>query len=187
MSFFKKIVASDLKIDLFGRNFNYVEDKWDAIAPYRYSIAYENYSGDHYWTEKLADVLICETMPIYYGCQNVERYFPRESIVTIKPDDKHVVEKIKEIVNSSAREDNIEAIRESKYLILNKYNMLARLASEVEKHASFMATGKEKKIEIKRVKPAYPYRINYKHILRWPLRIAKNLAKSMKMKNINRQ
>lgn len=46
------------QLDIFGRGFNYVNDKWDAIADYKYHVAIENSQYPHYWTEKLADAFL---------------------------------------------------------------------------------------------------------------------------------
>ena len=46
-------------VDFYGRNGRRVGDKMDALLPYRYHIALENGSGDHTWTQKLSDPLLC--------------------------------------------------------------------------------------------------------------------------------
>ena len=43
-----------LPLDLYGKGFNPIQDKFDALGAYRYSLAVENYSGPDYWTEKIA-------------------------------------------------------------------------------------------------------------------------------------
>ncbi|HKI49344.1 MAG TPA: glycosyltransferase family 10, partial [Desulfobacteria bacterium] len=68
-----------LDIDLFGRAVQFIEDKWDGLAPYKYSLAIENSSGPDYWTEKIADCFLSWSVPIYYGCTNLEDYFPPAS------------------------------------------------------------------------------------------------------------
>lgn len=62
-------------VDFYGRGFNEVEDKWEALAPYRFTIAMENGSERDYWTEKLADALLARCIPLYCGCPNVRDYF----------------------------------------------------------------------------------------------------------------
>lgn len=77
-------------IDLFGRGIEAIGDKWDGLAPYRYSLAVENGSHDDYWTEKIADCFLAWTLPFYYGCSNLEEYFPERSFIRIdieKPDE----------------------------------------------------------------------------------------------------
>lgn len=71
--------------DLFGRGIRPIEDKCDALYPYKYSIAIENTVCPHYWTEKIADCFLSWTMPFYYGAPNIFDYFPEKSLVWIDP------------------------------------------------------------------------------------------------------
>ena len=87
-------------IDVFGRGIRCVKDKWDGLAPYKYSLAVENSSGPDYWTEKVADCFLTRTVPIYYGCTNLEEYFPKESFIRIDVDQPEAsLKKIREIID----------------------------------------------------------------------------------------
>ncbi|MFV0445254.1 MAG: hypothetical protein ACK5Q5_16880, partial [Planctomycetaceae bacterium] len=55
-------------IACFGKGIRTILNKRDALAPFRFSIAMENASSNLYFTEKLVDCLLLETIPIYYGC-----------------------------------------------------------------------------------------------------------------------
>ena len=55
------------RAEYFGWEFSPVDDKLDAIAPYKYHIAIENTALENYWTEKLTDAWIGWSLPIYYG------------------------------------------------------------------------------------------------------------------------
>lgn len=121
-------LKTKVDFDLFGRGFSPVADKWDALAPYRYSIAFENTIAPHYFTEKLMDCFVCHTMPIYVGAPNIADYFPDKSIVVIDPSDPDVFNKIKDVVASNLWLDRMPYLLEAKKLVLNKYNMYARLA-----------------------------------------------------------
>ncbi|MFV0444345.1 MAG: hypothetical protein ACK5Q5_12315, partial [Planctomycetaceae bacterium] len=53
-----------------------------ALAPFRFSIAMENASSNLYFTEKLVDCLLLETIPIYYGCPAIDSLFdPRGMLI----------------------------------------------------------------------------------------------------------
>jgi hypothetical protein len=130
---FLQRLRQELAFDLYGRGFRRVYDKWDVLAPYRYSIAFENVCAPLYFTEKLMDCFVCETMPIYVGDPQITACFPRESLVVIDPDAPDVVEKIRSVVESDLWARNRDAILEAKRRVLNHYNvfaMLARLISE---------------------------------------------------------
>jgi len=117
------------RLDVYGRGFCELKDKWDAIAPYKYHIALENSFYPHYWSEKLADTYLSNTYPIYYGCPNVHDYFPTNSLTTIyikKP--KEAIKKIEEAIKNKSYERSQKAIASAKDLVLNKYNFFPRMA-----------------------------------------------------------
>jgi hypothetical protein len=123
MSFLEDIKKSGLDIDLFGRGIKEIDDKWDGLEPYKYALAIENSSSKDYWTEKLADCYLSYTMPIYYGCTNIDEYFPKDSMIKIdinKP--KEAIEIIKKSLEEKVWEKNIEAIKEAREFVLDKYN-----------------------------------------------------------------
>lgn len=66
--------------DWYGRGIHEIDDKWVAIAPYRYHLVFENSRWDHYWTEKLTDAYLGFSKPIYIGCPNIMDYFPENSL-----------------------------------------------------------------------------------------------------------
>ena len=74
-------IISFIKAPLsIGFGFNPITNKKNAIDPYLYSIAIENSSYRHYWTEKISDVFLGYSAPIYYGCKNLDEY----SLETVK-------------------------------------------------------------------------------------------------------
>lgn len=54
-------------IDIFGYGINPIKRKFDALAPYKYSIVIESSNRWGYFSEKLIDCLSVGTMPIYWG------------------------------------------------------------------------------------------------------------------------
>jgi len=121
------------KVDLFGRGINEVEDKWDALAPYKYHVALENAVQPDYWTEKITDVYLAGSYPIYYGCPNIGDYFPEGSYTTIDIDDfEGSVARIEKTISDGTYERSLSKIMEARDLCLDKYNMFPMLASFVE-------------------------------------------------------
>jgi len=133
---FLRIVQDDksLDIDLFGRAVCYIEDKWDGLAQYRYSIAAENTSWTDYWTEKIADCFLTWTVPIYYGCNNLEKYFPADSFIRIdieKPE--QAIDIIKQTLRDDDWERRLPALEEARRRVLYEYQIfpyLTRLLHE---------------------------------------------------------
>ncbi|PTX56801.1 glycosyl transferase family 10 (putative fucosyltransferase) [Litoreibacter ponti] len=71
----ERIRATGLDVDILGRGYAPFELKEDGLAPYRYSVVIENSREPSYFTEKLIDALICETVPIYWGAPDIAEYF----------------------------------------------------------------------------------------------------------------
>ncbi len=130
MRFLEKI-KDRIPFDLYGRGFTPITDKWDGIAPYRYSIAFENFSNPHYWSEKIADCFLAWTMPIYFGCTRITDFFPAEAMIRIDPEDPHVVERIREATESDAWIRNRDAIAHARELVLRKYQFFPLITREI--------------------------------------------------------
>ena len=47
-----------------------------------FSICVENVKKDYYFSEKLIDCFLCKSIPVYYGCSNIEQYFNMEGIIS---------------------------------------------------------------------------------------------------------
>lgn len=124
-------LSRSVKFDLWGRGYNSIADKWDGLAPYKYSIIFENYSNPLYWSEKLADAFLCWTYPIYYGCTEIEKFFPHESLFRFDISNPQAIEEIIEIVNGDLWAKNIDAIDYSRQLILNKYQFFPFITNEI--------------------------------------------------------
>ena len=153
-----------LELDLYGKKINFIEDKWDGLAPYKYSFAMENTSGLDYWTEKIADCFLSWTVPLYYGCTNLEDYFPKESFIRIdvgQPEKS--LAKIRRIINEDNWERYIPALEEARNLVLNRYQLFPFLSEMIH----FQPEGKSEKASFiipayKRSKEAQIHHIIYK-------------------------
>jgi hypothetical protein len=135
MDFLEHIRNSDLGVAVFGKGIAYIEDKWSGLAPFRYSLAIENSNSPDYWTEKLADCFLSYTLPLYYGCPNLETYFPEESFIRIdimKPEE--AVAKVRDAIENGEWEKRLEAIREARDLVLNRYNFFAQVECLVKSY-----------------------------------------------------
>ena len=130
MDFLESI--SDLPfVHLFGRGIKEVDSKWDVMKTSKYTIAYENFRNDYYWTEKISDCFLSYNVPLYFGCERIEDYFPSEAIIQIDPQDKHIKQFLKETLNSKAYETRLEAIKEARTLVLDKYQMFPFISNQI--------------------------------------------------------
>lgn len=64
------------KIDFIaGKGYEEIENKLIALKDFRYQITIENCNIDYYFTEKLIDCFITGTIPIYWGCPSIGKFF----------------------------------------------------------------------------------------------------------------
>ena len=99
------------------------QDKKAGLLPYKYHFACENGSKPFYFTEKIIDPLLCWSMPIYWGCENIGKFLPKGSYINIDVNDPMAIDKIIEISNSDLWENSLDKIGEARELILDKYNL----------------------------------------------------------------
>jgi len=61
-------------IDFYGRGYKTIDYKAEALEDYMFHICMENSFIPDYWTEKFSDPVLAQSVPIYAGCTNIERY-----------------------------------------------------------------------------------------------------------------
>lgn len=121
------------KIDgIFGRAYKPIAANYDGILDYRYNIIFENRKEDFYFSEKLIDCLLCGTVPIYWGCPSIGKFFNPKGFICIKS-----VEELGGVLDHISEEDyknRLDAIREN-YKIAKEYIHFDKwLRIEIEKN-----------------------------------------------------
>ncbi|KUJ73375.1 hypothetical protein AVO45_14930 [Ruegeria marisrubri] len=69
------------EVDIMGRGYTPFERKADGLAPYRFSVVIENVQEPNYFSEKLIDAILCNTVPIYWGCPNIEQFLDTTGMI----------------------------------------------------------------------------------------------------------
>jgi hypothetical protein len=132
--------ALDLKnhfgehLDLFGIGINPIKDKWDAIAPYRYSVVLENFRNYNYISEKLYDTYLAQAFPFYHGCKNIDDYYPKEAYEEIDINYlDYSIDVIERAINDPEHYINAAPyLNRAKDLTLNKYNVFKIITDYIE-------------------------------------------------------
>lgn len=75
-------------VTLMGRSYAPFEHKHDGLAPFRFSVAIENIRVQGYFSKKLVDALLCETVPIYWGAPDVADYFDPGGMIVCATQDE---------------------------------------------------------------------------------------------------
>ena len=105
------------ELDLFGHGIRPMDDKAEALDPYRYHVAVENHRSPHHWTEKLADAFLGCTLPFYFGAPNAADYFPPESFVAIDIDrPEETAARIRAAIESEEYERRLHDIQQKSLL-----------------------------------------------------------------------
>lgn len=97
--------------------------KWDGLEHYSYSIAIENDCKENYFSEKFSDCILSWTIPIYYGCPNIGKYFPKDCYYWLDITKPDCFERLDYILKQPITEKQINAVREARDIILNKQNI----------------------------------------------------------------
>lgn len=122
---------------------NYIPDKWDGIAPFKYHIAIENTSIPNYWTEKLADSYLAGAYPFYFGCTNLDDYFPSNSFTAIDiTDPEEAIDIIIRGIKQNRYERSIDSLNEAKRLVMDEYNIFPFIADIANRSMAYSRSEK---------------------------------------------
>ena len=96
----------------------------DAIADYEYSIEYDVGPCENYFSERFYDALLLWTTPIYFGCQNIEKYIPHKNKAYYMFN-QHELTDTNHVYDCIQQPKYWAEIAEVRDLLLNKYQMWA--------------------------------------------------------------
>jgi hypothetical protein len=96
----------------------------EMCKDYLFTIAIENTSHDHYFTEKIINPFINNTVPLYWGCKRVEEYFPKHTIRLTGNITRDVI-----IIHSVLRNPNkyTAEYKIDQEMVLNKVNLVKNI------------------------------------------------------------
>lgn len=124
------------QIDVYGKKYHFIDDKAEAILPYRFHLCIENSSIDDYWTEKLSDPILGYSIPIYIGCTNIRRYFPEDAMYVCSMEDENgIYATLDYIINNpqEAYEAKWNGLNLARKRILDEYNIIQTIEYVLEK------------------------------------------------------
>ena len=93
------------------------EDDKKHLFKSQFSIAIESTSVENYFSEKLIDCLITKTIPIYWGCPNIEEFFDTRGMIIVNSVDD-LIKKVNKLTPETYKkkkkyvEENFELAKE---------------------------------------------------------------------------
>lgn len=125
------------KISLFGRGIRPIDTKYEALRDYRFTICIENSNIPHYWTEKFADPILSYTVPIYFGCTNINDYFDPRSYIAIDINDtESALNTLQTILDNAGAiyHEHLPYVKEARKKIITQYSIFPTLMSKFALH-----------------------------------------------------
>ncbi len=120
--------------NVFGRGIDPIDRKDTAMDEYRYHLTIENHQSPGHWTEKLSDAWLADCLPFYYGDPDYAKIFPKAAAIAIDIFDIDGAEKIiRAAIADNEYEKRLPAIREARKLVLEQYNLMAKISSTIER------------------------------------------------------
>lgn len=140
----KECLGDDLHV--FGRGHQPIGDKWKAVESYRFHLAMENTSLDHYITEKIGDAFLGYAFPFYAGAPNVGDYFPPKSFQAIDlSDPATAVEVVCGGIELGLDEERRSEIESARNVVLNETNLFPAIVKLLRQK---MVTGPRQPIHV---------------------------------------
>jgi len=100
-------------------------DRYKYFDTYKYTFAAENSYEKNYFTEKIVSPILCECLPFYSGCPNIEDFINPESYIKLDLKDPHgSIEIIKKAIIDDEWSKRILVIREQKLKLLTEEHPL---------------------------------------------------------------
>lgn len=132
------IQKNKLNVDIFGHIYNLLpfpktrafqkdhsarhitQGKIYALKEYMFSIVIENAKADYEFTEKLIDCFLSGTIPIYYGCPSIQKFFDIRGILQFDTEKECI-----DILDTLTPEmyNNMKVYAEHNYVIAQRYKI----------------------------------------------------------------
>lgn len=100
-----------------------IEKRETALWDYQYHFMAENSQEVNYFTEKILDPILTETLCFYWGCPNIKNYLHEKSFINIDLNRPEISLKIIiDSINNNEYEKRLKYIKESKKKIIYELN-----------------------------------------------------------------
>jgi GR25 family glycosyltransferase involved in LPS biosynthesis len=102
--------------------------KADGLLPYRYTFNAENQSLPNYFTEKILDAVLAETLCFYWGCPNLDEYLDPQAFIRLDLDDPpSALRTIRTAIAADEWSRHLPVLRREKRRILDELQLFPTL------------------------------------------------------------
>ncbi len=108
-------------------------DKRAALLSYRYAFDAENNATSNFFTEKIVDCLLAETLCFYWGCPNLDSFLDPRAFIQLDLDDFNGdLARIRAAIAEDEWSERLPYIRAEKERILEDYQFFPTLARAID-------------------------------------------------------
>jgi hypothetical protein len=133
-----ELINKGLDVDIYGNGWSSshknikgpINDKYEALIDYQFSIGIENSSEKNYLTEKYFDISLCNGTPIYFGAPNVDEIYKNHIKIDLN-NNEQCLDTISDVLNNKNLY-NIEGITENKRLYFENNNLYNKVKEIVK-------------------------------------------------------
>lgn len=108
------------QLDVYGKAYNPIDLKIEALKDYRFQIVIENCQLETYFSEKLVDCFVTGTIPVYWGCKGIKDFFDMDGIITFNSVNE--LEKLLPTLDASTYFKKIHSV-ERNFKLAQKYSV----------------------------------------------------------------
>jgi hypothetical protein len=59
----------------------FIDNKSRVMSGYKFVLCYENFRYEDYISNRIFDVFVNNSVPVYYGCPNISKYIPEDAFI----------------------------------------------------------------------------------------------------------
>ena len=115
---------------IYGNGYKPIENKITALKDYRFSLIIENEYSNNWFTEKLIDCLVTGTVPVFWGCPNIHKFFDPRGFILFNNIDQ--IPKIKSECNESAYKNLLPFIKKNYHSALEYVDIFDRITKTIK-------------------------------------------------------
>ena len=116
----------------YGKRFPFEEatkSKIELFSNSQFAVVIENTSHNGYFTEKLTDCLMLKTIPLYWGCSDIHKYFNTEAIIQFSNVDELICKCNK--LTENVYGDKLDIVNENKELVKKYMHYEQRICDKI--------------------------------------------------------